>query len=407
MYIITQNKNREILTNTDILIKNNSIIKIAKNISEKENDDKNIISAKNKIVMPGLINTHTHLGMHSLKGICDDEELYKWLDKVTTEEKKLTKEQIIKNTKSGIKEAVRFGTTTIYDSYKYGKERAELFQSLGVRACISETVHTMDDIPKAEQFIKAIQNNINNSQKKKNSNNNLITPIIAAHAIFSTNETVLKAVIKLSEKYNIIRRLHLGETRRERYEVQKSTKKLPVEYLNAINFLDEKALLVHCIWLTKGELFLLANTKTKVSHNPISNMKLASGGIMPLIEMMNLGITIGLGTDSVVSNNNLDLFEELKITPLLHKQYRWDPKVITPQQMIDFATIEGAKALMLDKDIGSLEINKKADLITIDIAQHLLPINNILSNIVYCANGNDVSDVIIDGRIIVKNKIFL
>ncbi|MBI5393531.1 amidohydrolase [Candidatus Woesearchaeota archaeon] len=395
-YLLTQNKNRDVLENVDILIMDNLIARIAENIHEKENNDKVIIFAENKIVMPGLINTHTHLGMHSLKGICDDKELHEWLDKVTTEEKKLTKEQVLQNTENGIKEAVRFGTTTIYDSYKYALERAELFQRLGVRACISETVHSLQNIPKAEQFVEMLL------QDKKH----LVTPIIAAHAIFSTNEDVLKAIIDLSEKYNVIRRLHLGETRRERFEVQQKTGKLPVEYLHSLGFLNERALLVHCIWLTKGEIKLLAKTQTKVSHNPISNMKLASGGIMPLIEIMEEGVVIGLGTDSVVSNNNLDLFEELKITPLLHKQYRWDPKVITPQEALDFATIDGAKVLMLDKEIGSIEVGKKADIITIDIAQHMIPLNNVLSNIVYCANGNDVCDVVIDGKIIVKDKQF-
>jgi 5-methylthioadenosine/S-adenosylhomocysteine deaminase len=132
-------------------------------------------------------------------------------------------------------------------------------------------------------------------------------------------------------------------------------------------------------------------------------MKLASGGVMPLVEMLAEDVVVGLGTDSVASNNNLDMFEEMKVTPLLHKQHRWDPKVITPQQVIDMATLGGAACLGLT-DVGSIEIGKKADIIMIDISEHMTPVNNLLSNIVYCANGNDVNDVIIDGKIIMRDK---
>ncbi|MBI4150161.1 amidohydrolase [Candidatus Woesearchaeota archaeon] len=392
-FLLTQNEKRDILENVDVLIEGSIIKKIGKDLGKH---GKNDTDCSRKIVMPGLVNTHTHLGMHSLRGLCDDAELHDWLDIIVKEEKKLSDKQILENTEAGLREAVRFGTTCMYDSYRLAEERARLFERLGMRGCLSSTIREKKDIAASEKFVKSML-------ARKSS---LIKPVVAAHAIFSTDEAILKEVIALSEKYGVRRRLHVGETRKERFDVQQKTGKLPIEYLDSIGFLDEKALLVHAIWITKGEIRLMAKTRTKVSHNPISNMKLASGGVMPLVEMMQEGVTVGLGTDSVVSNNNLDLFEELKVTPLLHKQHRWDPKVITPQDVLDMATINGAKCLGFD-DVGSIEVGKNADIITIDLAPHLLPATtkNIVSHIVYSANGNDVCDSVIDGKMVMKDRI--
>lgn len=394
-FLITQNATRDILEHVDVLIEDCVIKKVGKNLGKA---GKEYIDCSRKIVMPGLVNTHTHLGMHSLRGLCDDAELHDWLGIVYKEEKKLSDKQILENTEAGLREAIRFGATCIYDSYRLAEERATIFEKLGVRGCLSSTIRERKDIQIASRFVKQMLH----AQAGKQG---MIKPIVAAHAIFSTDEEILREVIALSEKYNVMRRLHIGETRKERFDVQRQTGKLPIEYLDSIGFLDEKALLVHCIWITKGEIRLIAKSGTKVSHNPISNMKLASGGVMPLVEMMREGVTVGLGTDSVVSNNNLDLFEELKVTPLLHKQHRWDPKVITSQEVLDMATIQGARCLGFS-DVGSIDAGKKADIITIDLAPHLLPATtkNVVSNIVYSANGNDVADSVIDGKVVMKDK---
>ena len=390
-YLITQDARRTIQRNADVLIEGNSIKKIGKNISTGKNEI--AIDCSNKIVMPGLINTHTHLGMYSLKGLCDDAELFDWLDRVGAEEKKLTKQQILTNTEHGLREAVRFGTTCIYDSYQHAKERASLFEKYSVRGCISSTIRTDADIKTSEHFIKSCKFN-------------LVKPFVAAHSIFGTTEKILKKVIVLSEHYNVMRRLHVAETRKERFDVQQKTGKLPIEYLHSLGFLNEKALLVHCIWITKGEIKLIAKTNTKVSHNPISNMKLASGGVMPLKEMQQEKVCVGLGTDSVVSNNNLDLFEEMKVCSLLHKQHYWDATMASPQTVLDMATIHGAKCLGFEK-LGSIQEGYYADVITINLESHLIPVNDVVSNLVFCAHGNDVNDVVIDGKIIILNKSFI
>ncbi|MBI5398816.1 amidohydrolase [Candidatus Woesearchaeota archaeon] len=389
-YLITQNAKRDIFEQVDIEIQDNTIKRIGKNIATKSSDDSGVIDCSERIVMPGLVNTHTHLGMHSLRGICDDAELKDWLSIVTKAEETLDEEAVYENTLAGLREAVRFGTTTLYDSFKHPRARVRAFEKMGVRGLISASVYNKKDLKAAEQFISTI-------------NSPLLRPVIAAHSIYMTEESVLREVIAVSDDKKILRRIHVGETRKERFDIQQQRGKLPIEYLESIGFLDPKALLVHCIWITKGEIRLIGRAGAKVSHNPISNMKLASGGVMPLVEMLQEKVVVGLGTDSVASNNNLDLFEEMKLTPLLHKQHRWDPKVITPQQVLDIVTVNGAACLGLS-DVGSIEIGMKADIITLDIGEHMRPVNDLLSNIVYCANGNDVNDAIIDGKVVMRNK---
>lgn len=390
-YLVTQNASRGILKNCDVFIEGNRIKKIGKNISVSKTEK--IIDCSNKIVLPGLINTHTHLGMYSLKGVCDDKELFDWLAIVGKEEQKLTKPLILENTEQGLREAVMFGITCLYDSYHYAAERVKIFEKYGVRGCVSSTIKTLDDVSTSEKFIQQCCQSYS-----------LVKPFVAAHSIFGTSEKILKEVIRLSEKYGVMRRLHVAETRKERFDVQNTTGKLPIEYLYSLGFLNTKALLVHCIWITKGEIGLLARTNTKVSHNPVSNMKLASGGVMPLQELRQAGVCVGIGTDSVVSNNNLDMFEEMKICSLLQRHHYWDPTVASAQTVLDMATINGALCLGFEK-LGSIQEGYLADIITVKLEQHLLPVHDVVSNLVFCAHGDDVNDVIIDGKIVVNDKV--
>ena len=385
-YIITQNNKRQVLQNKDLLIEGSTIKKIGK-IQGKG------IDCSKKIVMPGLINTHTHLGMHSLKGMKDDVELFDWLKWISKEEAKLTPKKVKENTILGINEAVKFGTTTIYDSYKNAEGRAEAFEKSGVRGVISSTTKDEKTFKKSVAFLKSMKSN-------------LVRGAIAVHSIYDCPEEIIQKTIEYSNKEKILRRVHIGETRKERADILAKKGKLAIEYLDSLGFLAENSLLVHCIWITKGEIKRIAKTGTKVSHNPVSNMKLASGGVMPLVEMLQENITVGLGTDSVASNNNLDLFEEMKTAALLHKHHKWDAGAVTAQQILDMATINGAKCLGIEK-IGSLEEGMNADIITLNLSENLMPVNNIISAIVYSANGFNVSDSIINGKQILENGLFI
>jgi len=381
-YILTQDSNRCILRNYDILIEGNTIKKIGNNL---KGDAK--IDCRNKLVMPGLINTHTHFPMHSLRGICDNKELDGWIKDLSKFESKINENAAGKNTLEACKEAINFGTTTVADFYKFPEARKKAFEKAGLRAFVASTVRDKKDIPKSESFVKSCKNG-------------LVKPMLSAHSVFECEKDLILKIRDLSEKYNLMRRIHVGETRLERYESFKKYQKLPVEFLAETGFLSDKSILVHCIWITKGEIRLIAEKDAKISHNPISNMKLASGGVMPLREILDNGITVGLGTDSVASNNNLDLFEEMKVCALLHRHHYWNADAVLNQKVLDMATVDAAKCLGLE-DVGSIEEGKKADIITIDLKRpHLNPINDIVSNIIFSANGNDVVDVIVDGKVL-------
>ncbi len=386
-YLITQDSKRHIIENTDVLLEGSRIAKIGKNLG---GEDK--IDCSKRIVMPGLVNTHTHLGMHSLRGMCDDLELFDWLAALEPEEKKLNPKQVKDNTISGLCEAVRFGTTTIYDSYKFPQERLEAFEKMGVRGVISSTVKNDKSLTESISFLSGLKSK-------------LVSGAIAANSIYGCDEEILRKVIEFSNQKKLLRRIHVGETRKERFDAMKKCGKLAIEYLDSIGFLGQNCLLVHCIWITKGEIKRIANTEAKVSHNPVSNMKLASGGVMPLYEMLEENVRIGLGTDSVASNNNLDMFEEMKMAALLHRHHKWNANAISAQQILDMATLNGAACLGL-RDIGSIEEGKKADIITLDISENMQPTNDLISNVVFSAQGLNVNDVIIDGEIKLKDKSF-
>ncbi len=398
-YVVTQNKNREILENVDILIEGSNIIKIGKNLTSSKEDT--IISGKNKIVMPGLINTHTHIGMHSLRGICDDEELPAWLDKVIAAEKKFTHQQIQRNAELACQEMLRFGTTTFCEMYQPIEPILTGVKKYQIRAVLCPVLYN---------FLGTINKQFTTAKKliehHQSHQSNLISLGLGIHSIYACNQAMMIKAKQYARKHNLLTPIHIAETRKERFELQDKHQRLPVDYLESFDFLDEKTLLVHAIWLTKGEVRIIGKCSTKVSHCPISNMKLASGGTMPLMEMFESNVAVGLGTDSVASNNNMNLFEEMKVTGLLHKYHRWQPSCITNQQIIDMATINGAKVLGMDKDIGSIEVDKKGDIIILKIGLHMQPIykGNVLSHLVYAASGYDVSDVLINGQVVLRDK---
>lgn len=389
-FLVTQDEKRRVLQNFDVLVEGNRIAKIGKAMSDGRGEE--TIDCSQKIVMPGLVNAHTHLGMHSLRGSCDEKELFEWLAELEPLEKKLTAKQVKENTLSGLKEAIRFGTTTIYDSYKFPQERLEAFEEMGMRGLISSTITDEKSFRAGTSFLSGLKSK-------------LVKGAIAPNSIYKCDEETLRKCIEFSEENKVLRRIHVGETRKERFDVLQKKGKLAIEYLESIGFLGEKALLVHCIWVTKGEIRKISRAGAKVAHNPVSNMKLSAGGVMPLVEMLEEKVVVGLGTDSVASNNNLDLFEEMKIAGLLHRHHKWDANAVTAQQVLDMATVQGAKALGLEQ-MGAIEEGNYADIITLDIEGNLLPMNDVVSNIVFAAQGMNVNDVIIDGKVLLRGKLF-
>ncbi len=394
-WIVTQNEKREIKRG-NIYIEDNIISEIG-NI---HNEADYIIDAKNKIVMPGLINTHNHVAMTDMRGIADDVSLDKFLEIMWKEESKRCRENIRRGAKLGIEEMLRTGTTTFVDMYSDEDITAEVVKEYGIRgylgwAVVNEDITTQKGNPlnNAEKFIREFRNDP------------LVTPLIAPHGVYTCSEEVLLKSKEIAEKYNTLLTMHISETRREVYEHRKKYGMRPVEYLDKIGFLNSRLIGVHLVWLTLNEIKILSKNNVKVSHNPTSNMKLGNGGSMPLVEMLQNNITITLGTDSAVSNNNLDMFEEMKVAAILHKNERWNPAVTNAQMLLDFATVNSAKALGLNG--GSIEEGKLADLIILDADEpNARPLrkDTVVSNIVYSINGLNVDTNIVDGKIVVKDK---
>jgi len=393
-WIVTQNNKREILQG-DVYIEDHVITEVGDVNVEAEY----VIDARDKIVMPGLINTHTHIGMTDLRGVADDVSLDEFLQRMWREEARRGKKEIYEGAKLGIKEMLRTGTTTFMDMYSDEDATAKASQELGIRAflgwgVVDEELTTQEGNPleNAEKFI------IEHRKEE------LITPLIAPHAVYTCSEETLLKAKEIAEKYDTLMTMHISETRREVYEHRKKYGLRPVEWLNKIGFLNDRLLAVHLVWLTLHEIKLLSAHEVKVSHNPTSNMKLGNGGSMPLLEMLQNGLLITLGTDSAVSNNNLDMFEVLKIAALLHKNERWDASVTTAQMILDFATVNAAKALNINA--GSIEEGKLGDVIIVNAREpNARPLrkDTVVSNIVYSLNGLNVETTIVNGNIVYSN----
>ncbi len=389
-WIVTQNSKREILRG-DVFIEDGRIVEIGKIRTEADF----VLNAKDKIVMPGLINAHTHVGMSDLRGLADDVPLDDFLQRMWKLEENRGREEIYQGAKLGIEEMLLTGTTSFVDMYYYEDAVAKASKELGIRAylgwaVVDEELTTQEGSPlqNAENFIREYRGE------------ELIVPLIAPHAVYSCSEETLLKAKDIAERYRTIITMHIAETRREVYDHRKKYGMRPVEWLEKIDFLNEKLLGVHLVWLTLHEVKILASHGVKASHNPTSNMKLGNGGSMPLVEMLQNDVTITLGTDSTVSNNNLDMFEVMKIAAILHKNERWDPSVTTAQMILDFATINAAKAIGLNA--GSIEEGKLADIIVVNPRPNGLPLrkDTIVSNIVYALNGLNVEHTIVNGRLV-------
>ncbi|AEF97247.1 amidohydrolase [Methanotorris igneus] len=392
-------KDLKVYENCDVLIKKeeDGIKKIVgKNLIEKENlnkSDLKIIDGKNKAGMPGLVNTHTHIPMTLLRGIADDMRLEEWLrEKIWPNEAKLTKEDVYYGSLLGCLEMLRFGVTIFNDMYFFAEKVAEATKEIGLRGVISFPIIDVGtpECENRDKLIRMAENFI-----KKYKEDKLIKPAIAPHAPYTCSEETYKECKEIADNYGTLLHTHLSETRYEVVEMENKIGLRPIEYLEKIGVLDNNVIAAHCVWVTKEEVRKLAKHKVKVSHCPISNMKLASGGVMPLIEMLNDGVEITIGTDGVASNNNLDMLEEIKVCSILHKAHRWDATV---------GDIDTVLKMAFNSDALGIENN---DIVLIDLtAPHLRPIHNIKSNIVYSANGNDVDTVIANGEVLMENKRF-
>ena len=390
-YLITQNAKREVLENKDVLIENSEIKGIGTNLT----DDGEIIDCSEKIVMPGLINTHTHAAMNLYRGISDNKKLQDWLQEdIFPAEAKLEAQDVYYGSLLAIIEMLQTGTTCFNDMYFFADEIAKACEESGIRGRISRFVMDIDG--EGEKRLKESKDFLESYK-----NNELIRPVVAPHSVYTCSKEYLEKVLKQARKHNAPIHIHISETETENKDCQEEYGKSPTEYLNELGLLGEKNIGAHGVWLSDKDIELLKKSGTGVAHCPCSNMKLGSGRAS--ISKMS-GINIGLGTDGAASNNNLNMFEEMKFASLLQKLN--DSTQMSGQKVLDIATIEGAKALNIENNVGSIEEGKKADIIMIDLDEVSMTPRygkkGVISNLVFSFNGK-ISDSIVNGEFALRD----
>ncbi len=403
--IVTMNAEREVIVNGAIGITNGKIdIMGTRNIVVKNTRPKRTINAAGKVIIPGLINTHTHVPMALFRGIADDLDLQEWLTKFIfpAEAKNVSEAFVRAGTRLGLAEMIRGGTTTYCDMYYFEDAIADETKKAGMRAVLGETVidfpapdnKTFDDgLAYTERFIKKWQKDP------------LIVPAIAPHAPYTVSQEHLLAARDLSNRLNAPLVIHLAEANTETEFIQQKHKGMrPIEFVDSIGFLTDKTIAAHVIQANDSELDILKRRGVGIAHNPQSNMKLAAG-TAPIPAMLRRDIPVGLGTDGAASNNDLSMWEEMDTAAKLHKLISGDPKTLSAEQAFEMATIRGARALHLDKITGSLEAGKRADIVIVDMdSLNQTPYYNVYSSLVYSTKATDVRTVIINGRVVMLDR---
>ena len=361
------------------------------------------IDATGQVVMPGLVNTHTHAPMVLFRGLADDLALEEWLTKYIfpAEAKTVSPEFVRAGTRLAALEMIESGTTTYADMYYFEEEVAKETKAAGLRGVLGQTVIQFpvadaktpaEGLARAERFIQAFKNDP------------LITPAVAPHAIYTNDSATLKAAREMSTRLGVPTLIHAAETQSEVMTAKERGSATVVSYLDSIGFLGPGVVAAHAVWVNESDLALLKSRGVGVSHNPESNMKLASG-IAPVKAYLAANVAIGLGTDGAASNNDLDMFGAMRAASFLQKVATSDPTAVSARAAVQMATIGGARALGMDKQIGSLEPGKRADMIIVSMsAARQTPMYDPLSHLVYVTRGDDVQTTIVNGKVLMRDR---
>ena len=362
------------------------------------------LDGSKRVVMPGLVNGHSHAAMTLLRGVADDLALMDWLQNyIFPAEVEFVDPEFVRiGTELACWEMIRGGTTTFVDMYYDPDTIAEVVESCGMRALISATVidqrspdaeNADDSIAKGNGFIERWQGK-----------NSRITPIFGPHANYTLNAEQLKATRDAAMRYGVPISIHFSESPFELQYSQDTYGMTSIELYESIGFFDGPTNAAHVVWPTENEIAMLAANKVGVIHNPTSNMKIASG-ISPVTEMLEAGVLMGIGTDGAASNNDLDLWEEMRLAALLQKVDRMDPRALPATTVLGMATSGGATAIGLGDTIGSLEVGKRADLIQVAFEDvHHVPTYDVISHLVYVTDEQDVASVVVDGKVLMKER---
>ncbi len=407
-YVVTMDENQAIIKDGAVAIKDGLIIALAS--AEDINAQytaAEYIEGDNRIVMPGLVNGHSHAAMTLLRGVADDMALMEWLnDYIFPAEVKFVDADFVRiGTELACWEMIRGGTTTFVDMYYFPDIVAEVVESCGMRAMVSATVIDQRS-PDAENASDSIRKGLEFIGRWKHKNSRII-PIFGPHANYTLNADQLKATRAAANEAGVAISIHISESP---FEVQYSKDTFgmtSIEFFESIGFLDGPTIAAHVVWPTEVEIPLLAERRVGVIHNPSSNMKLASG-VSPVTEMLRAGVLVGLGTDGAASNNDLDMWEEMRLAAFLQKVDRMDPEVLSAQTVLTMATSGGAEAIGLRDQIGALSVGMKADLIQVSFDDvHFVPTYDVISHLVYVADEQDVATVVVDGKVLMRDQLIL
>jgi 5-methylthioadenosine/S-adenosylhomocysteine deaminase len=360
------------------------------------------LDAEGGLILPGLVNAHTHAAMCLFRGLADDLPLMEWLDRyIFPVESRMDGDFVYVGSQLACAEMILSGTTTFCDMYLFENEVARAASSAGVRCLVGEVLY---DFPSPnygpiEEGFSYVEGMI-----RRWRDDPLVSVAVEPHSLYTCSPGLLHRARRLARSCGVPLILHLAETENESETIRERYGKSPVGHLAALGLLGPDLIADHCVPLGAGEIERLARHGVRAVHNPESNMKLASG-VAPVPELLARGVTVGLGTDGCASNNNLDLFSEMDTAAKLHKVHAADPTILDAASVVQMATIEGARALGMASEIGSLEVGKKADIITVSTQRpHLTPMYNPYSHLVYAARGADVLHSVIDGRPVMVDR---
>src|ERR1700726_3189988 len=401
--VVTMDADRRILEDGAIAVKGDAILEVGTRAKiEAAVTAKQTIDAKGALVLPGFINGHTHAPMTLLRGLKDDVTLDVWLKNYIfpAEAKNVTEDFVRWGTRLAAAEMIRGGVTTFVDMYYFEDALAEETKAAGMRGILGES---WLDFPVPDNKNEAEAAAYTEKFLKRWQGDPLIHAAVAPHSIYLCSQKTLHDVQALAQKYHAPILIHVAEIKKELDDSLAQNKATPVQYMNRIGFLGPDVVAAHCIWVDETDRKLLAEKGVGCVHNPSSNMMLASG-VAPVIEERAAGIAVGLGTDGPAgSNNDLNLMEEMDLAAKLQKISKMDPRALGAKSVVEMATIDGAKALHMEKEIGSLEAGKKADVIVISLNEpNAVPMYDVYAQLAYALKGNDVETAVIGGRVVMR-----
>ncbi|MGL4671368.1 amidohydrolase [Cetobacterium sp.] len=408
-YIVSMNTKREIFKNGSILIENNVIKAIGKIDEKLLSENVEIYDAKEKMILPGLVNTHVHLSQQLGRGIADDVDLLTWLrERVWPYESSFDYESSLISSTACCIEMIRSGVTTFLEAGgQYVEAMAEAVEKTGMRAALSKSV--MDEgVGLPESWIKTADEEIETQKKLfdkyNNSGDGRIKIWFGLRTIFNNSDELILKTKKIADELKTGIHMHIAEIAAENSYVESTRGNSTVEHLYKLGVLGPNLLAVHTVWLTDKEIDLFRLYNVKVSHNPAAAMKVVLG-FARIPEMLEKGVTVSIGTDGAPSNNRMDMMREMYLTSLIHKGRTLNPKCVKAEEVLEMATINGAKCALLENEIGSLEIGKKADLVILNPnTLHSLPLHDPIANIVYTMSSENVESTMCNGKWLMKNR---